>query len=218
MLLLLLQDTFPEDRDSALGGGAAGSKQQQQQQQHPNYRLQQQVQQMQAQQQQQQGLGQLLTQREDAVRGSKAEEAAVSVSAAAAALSPRASPCGVSSEDLSGAAVAASPSAACILSPGASPASVPSAPSPSPATATSAASGAAAAAAATAGGGVGGGLGTGSCPGVGEALHRLSLFRLETLGIQTPVNPEKTPKDAIRLAEALGPFPPGIRFDKSTFR
>lgn len=55
-------------------------------------------------------------------------------------------------------------------------------------------------------------------PTAAEALRRLSLFRLDTLDIESPVNPEKAPRDAIRVAEALAPFPSGIRFDKSTFR
>lgn len=55
-------------------------------------------------------------------------------------------------------------------------------------------------------------------PTVAEVLHRLSLFRLDKLEIEPPVNPEKAPRDAIRVAEALAPFPSGIRFDKSTFR
>lgn len=64
----------------------------------------------------------------------------------------------------------------------------------------------------------GGGGGTTQGPTVAEALWRLAAFRLDKLNIESPVNPEKNPRDAIRVAEALAPFPSGIRFDKSTFR
>ncbi|CDJ38418.1 hypothetical protein ETH_00033610 [Eimeria tenella] len=51
-----------------------------------------------------------------------------------------------------------------------------------------------------------------------QQQQRLSRFCLGSLGIDPPVSPEKSPRDSIRVAEALSPFPPGIRFDKSTFR
>ncbi|KAL8454071.1 hypothetical protein Emed_000569 [Eimeria media] len=79
------------------------------------------------------------------------------------------------------------------------------------------AAGTAAAAAAEEGGAGGGGVVV-QGPTVTEALRRLSVFTLESVGLSSPVNPEVSPRDAIRLAEALAPFPPGIRFDKSTFR
>lgn len=55
-------------------------------------------------------------------------------------------------------------------------------------------------------------------PTVSEALKRLRLTCFKEMAGRMPVNPELAPKEAIRVAEALVPYPTGIRFDKSTFR